>query len=99
MEEVGPLTLEPIPRGQGCTIRGDPTGQRYTMRVLQEYLRRVGAFAAVVPTTGVKLRSKPETQKRAGESDEQWLNRILIPDSNSAVDPGGSPLEEWLRAH
>ena len=98
-EEVGPLTLEPIPRGQGCTIRGDPTGQRYTMHVLKDYLRSATPFNAVVPTTGVKMRTKPETKRREGESTEQWLNRILIPDSNTAGGAGGGSLEEWLRAH
>ena len=98
-EDVGPLTLEPIPRGQGCTIRGDPTGQRYTMHVLKDYLRSATPFNAVVPTTGVKMRTKPETKRREGESTEQWLNRILIPDSNIAGGAGGGSLEEWLRAH
>ena len=32
--DVGPLTLERIPRGKGCRILGDPTGQRYTKDVL-----------------------------------------------------------------
>ena len=76
-EEVGPLTLEPIPAGEAVTVLGDPTAQKYTRSALAAYLS--GTEDPVLPTTGQKLRYLPETRKKSGESDAAWIERILIP--------------------
>ena len=78
--EVGPLTLEPIPRGEGCRILGDPTGQRYNTEALRDYLRCAGPKIAVVPTTGVKIWMMEHTRKRPQETLDGWLDRILVRD-------------------
>ena len=76
-EEVGPLTLEPIPRGEAVTVLGDPTAQKYTRSVLIAYLS--STVDPVLPTTGQKLRSLTETRRKSGESEAAWIERILIP--------------------
>ena len=75
--EIGPLTLERIPTGEAVTIRGDPTGQKYTRSALAAYITT--ARDPVVPTTGQKMSTIPETRQRSNESDAAWIGRILVP--------------------
>ena len=75
--EIGPLTLERIPRGEAVTIRGDPTGQKYTRDALAKYI--TDARNPVIPTTGQKMSTMPATRQKTHESDAAWIGRILVP--------------------
>ena len=75
--EIGPLTLERIPRGGAVTIRGDPTGQKYTRDALAKYI--TDARNPVIPTTGQKMSTMPATRQKTHESDAAWIGRILVP--------------------
>ena len=84
-EEVGPLTLEPIPAGEAVTILGDPTAQKYTRSVLADWLIS-RQDNAIVPMTGEYVRNLPEARKRPGESDAAWIERILVPAEENERD-------------
>ena len=75
--EIGPLTLERIPRGEAVTILGDPTGQKYQRDALAAYI--ISASEPVIPTTGQKMSTIPEARQRFYESEAAWIGRILVP--------------------
>ena len=74
---IGPLTLQRIPTGEAVTIRGDPTGQKYTRDALAKYI--TDARNPVIPTTGQKMSTMPATRQKTHESDAAWIGRILVP--------------------
>ena len=78
-EVACPVTLEPVPVGKACIIRFDTTKQLYTMDALRTYLTHLTSSEAVVPTSGLKMRTIELLKRRQSESEEEWLDRIIVP--------------------